>query len=381
MTEELDSDHVLNAEFDNSERHLLLSELSRFAQRAAFGSASASASENASKSEDPQSLQKQQQQLFEPELLANLWLCDTKRLTEFVETLRCAADSYRDTIMFGLATQSHMSASAKKYKSSLSSDVHSESATSKCLKRDSKRCILTNAEHAIEAAHIIPLSLHTDLGHYLNKTDELHTSFFNALQLFWRDEIVNEWLQPLKDGLECCENMITLQPMAREYYRRGLFALLPECLSEDKKELTVRFYWLPHSSKVEPPTFTRPPHIPSLSTATTTTTTPTKGHRDGESDLCTLYDAKTGGGRLISGQKIVLRTADPISEPLPSLELLRLQWIYQRLKLITVAGELKMKEDERRRDIDDMDEWVYVEDHCYDSPVSSTSAAKENGPA
>lgn len=44
--------------------------------------------------------------------------------------------------------------------------------------------------------------------------------------------------------MDDCHNMLSLSPSARRYHGKGYFALKPIAVSEDKKCLTVKFYWL-----------------------------------------------------------------------------------------------------------------------------------------
>src|SRR5947209_14710087 len=49
-------------------------------------------------------------------------------------------------------------------------------------------------------------------------------------------------------GIEACYNLITLSAEAHWHWNNGLFALKPLEISDDKKKLTVQFFWQPQYS-------------------------------------------------------------------------------------------------------------------------------------
>lgn len=133
------------------------------------------------------------------------------------------------------------------------------------------------------------------------------------------------------------ENLLTLAPSVHKYHERTLFALKPENISEDGKILTATFYWMPrivHSS-------------PTIRLSTTPSIPHDLTMRGDASRSVRLYDVPTDT-KICSGDKIRIQTDDPEKLPLPSMELLSLQWVLQRVAVLTGAGEMEaeMKSDD-----------------------------------
>ena len=113
-----------------------------------------------------------------------------------------------------------------------------------------------------------------------------------------------------------------------------MFALKPLDISEDKKTLRAEFYWLPSSNRPGPRDMATPPNI--LNAAST-----------GDNVLLFNNTTKTV---ISSGHIIEFHTDDPVAKPLPSFELLRMQWILHRVAALAGAA---MDEDDEDDDDDD----------------------------
>ncbi|KAK2747122.1 hypothetical protein FQN57_002379 [Myotisia sp. PD_48] len=148
------------------------------------------------------------------------------------------------------------------------------------------------------------------------------------------------------------ENLIALAPHVHVYWDRQLFAIEPLELAADKKSLTVRFCWLrpgnmtamtvPDSEDhlVEPPTM---PAGIAYGGRQATYSEPN----------IRLYNCETDA-RIVSGDVITLTTDDPITHPLPDIELLRLQWrLHRVLALAGAATGYHENEPEDSEDSDD----------------------------
>jgi hypothetical protein len=115
---------------------------------------------------------------------------------------------------------------------------------------------------------------------------------------------------------------------------QGKMALKPIELSPDKTSLTLEVHWLRNRRATESPLgnpSTPPPvnllQVPSLAL---TPRESVKGFG--------FLDADTGE-RIFSGHKVTLTTDNPDERPLPSWELLEMQWVLQRLAAISGAAE------------------------------------------
>jgi hypothetical protein len=136
----------------------------------------------------------------------------------------------------------------------------------------------------------------------------------------WRRTIFPDPENP-NVGAEGCFNLISLTPTAHDMWNRGLFALKPLKLSRDQKKLTVQFFWqVPSNYDIES-------QIDLL-----TEPTSSKG-LDLLPNGCVLPHVNDDGSspRIQSGETFTFTTKDPKNLPLPSLELLEMQWVLQRL--------------------------------------------------
>lgn len=189
------------------------------------------------------------------------------------------------------------------------------------LERDGKQCVITKMGAAVESAHIYPYSLRSLSGLECGK-------FWRALAMFWPESVIEDWKSDVSGGgdTERCANRISLSADAHVFYRKGLFALKPVSMSEDQKCLELEFHWLlpvPRSSST-----VLLSNKPSLEESL-----------DGSTERACLFDTTTDR-RISSGHRIRMETDDPVRLPLPSVELLKLQWALQRLASLSGAAEL-----------------------------------------
>lgn len=185
-----------------------------------------------------------------------------------------------------------------------------------------------------EVPHIFPFSLGKKDGGWSSRR------FWDILRTFWSEEKINAWHRdavgtPKKT--ERCHNLLCMTPTARAYWGNYRFALKPIELSEDRKSLTIQFYWMPmHDRRARMPILERPSLPDDL---------PACGPLK-------LYDNYTDN-RLVSGDKMVLTTHDPDSLPLPSVDLLQMQWVLQRVAAMCGGAEVEDDYDFSDDDGDD----------------------------
>src|SRR3954452_13940236 len=71
-------------------------------------------------------------------------------------------------------------------------------------------------------------------------------SFWSVLYQFWSQDRVDAWYNTIfSSGTEVVYNLMCLGPSTHKYHERAYFALEPKEISNDKKRLTVKFFWLP----------------------------------------------------------------------------------------------------------------------------------------
>jgi hypothetical protein len=190
--------------------------------------------------------------------------------------------------------------------------------------------VLTKVADPVDVAHIYPFSMRN-----LKASPFDPYSIWTALLQFWSQDRIDSWYKAISSGTEVVYNLMCLSPSAYKYHERAYFALEPKEISNDKKCLTVKFFWLPryqHSLKVD---ILNPPSIPE--------------DLDGEYHEVSLWN-RSAKKLICSGDEICLETNDPERLPLPDSRLLEMQWILHRVTALTGAAEPR---DDFGEDTDD----------------------------
>ncbi|KAJ5383831.1 hypothetical protein N7517_001742 [Penicillium concentricum] len=203
------------------------------------------------------------------------------------------------------------------------------SAKTACLERDDFSCVTTNFPQ-VDVAHIYPLSLMKSQSSGNNKCTDTYDDFWKTLHMFWRKDQVDKWEARLTGpcGTELCENLLSLCPNAHRLWGAFYFVLQPLHLRDDGKELIIRFYWLPEVTRDK----VQVQDKPSISL-----------HPPAE--LLNLRVENTDGSvhKMNSGDLVIFQTKDPESLPLPSWNLLQMQWILHRIGALSGAANVPMK--------------------------------------
>lgn len=223
-------------------------------------------------------------------------------------------------------------------------------------KRDEHRCVLLRTP-LHEVAHIFPRSMINPKKP--RNLDGSIPDFWKLLDFFYEPERLNRWRAQIfrdpsnpsktSDG---CHNMICLDSAAHDLWARGLFALHPVVLFDDQKEITVQFFWQrkPSHHRLESVDLLNPP----LSVRDLTSGDGTFLYVPDEED-------ETKGKKIKSGDIFIFKTANPETHPLPSFDLLEMQWHLNRI--VSMSGAAAVY-DESDDDNDDDDEHGKV----YESP-------------
>lgn len=221
-----------------------------------------------------------------------------------------------------------------------------DEAVGLCRQRD-RVCVLTGAMGP-QAAHIFPYCM---LNKTANKSDVRYTAqadFWMLLKVFWDDDRVDKWRNKIfpdprhpDTGVDSCFNLISLTPTAHAYWNDGRFALKPLSLSNDEKKLTIQFFWQPqydHKLQDRVDLLKEPLSSESLNVA----------EIDGKPCFLSRLVRKRAS-QIKSGDIFTLTTDDPGKRPLPSWELLEMQWILQRITAMSGAAgtpELEFNDDD-----------------------------------
>ena len=132
------------------------------------------------------------------------------------------------------------------------------------------------------------------------------------------------------DGLtQQIDNLVTLNNFAHRRWTMGHFALepIPRDPKDENQQQSVIFHWLPvikHSGSIK--AGTHPDHEEDPANSSDMSSLSMRLHR-------------ADGKRVYSGHRIDMKTSDPENLPLPSYELLRLQWDVQRLLRLSAGAE------------------------------------------
>jgi hypothetical protein len=180
----------------------------------------------------------------------------------------------------------------------------------------------------IEVAHIYP---YHSMKHKEEDKGAPRHRFWNHLRAFWSEEKVTAWEEKLfpqgigEEGQEEVYNLISLAPTVHAIWWRGLFALKPISESDDKKTLKVQFFWQEKQMGL----------IPRISLTATPNST------EGLDQTAGVWLFDKNGKKIQSGDCFELQTDNPTSKPLPSFELLELQWFLHRIQGMAGAAQFE----------------------------------------
>ncbi|EAW18426.1 HNH endonuclease signature motif containing protein [Aspergillus fischeri NRRL 181] len=261
---------------------------------------------------------------------AALWLCSIEKLEKYVVAIEHGPDTFVVTSLYTTVVVTDiikpwMTGRARRDVESsvpgtpVSGAASPASPSTQCFERDGERCIITKVGGCSESAHIYPYSLHEGFGPKCAR-------FWDTLSMLWPPSTIEEWKADVFGGsnTELCSNRITLSANAHVYWGKGLFALKPVSMSEDKKTLQLEFHWLRQ--------------VPQSSSTVLLSDKPSfEESLDGSGKNARLQDFEKGE-LISSGHKIWMKTDDPINRPLPSVKLLGLQWALQRLASLSGAA-------------------------------------------
>lgn len=206
----------------------------------------------------------------------------------------------------------------------------------------------------------------------LGQRDEsLQAGFWRRLRFFWSEERVRSWAQAVLGpaGTEIPQNLITLSPTLHKLWGLSRFALKPMELSSDMKTLRVQFFWLPRNTFMK-----------DHKTLTVTDPPSWVNHDDASPLNCKLFNSRTEK-KICSGDVITFETKNPITHPLPSWELLDMQWVLHRVVALSGAAEAS-EEDLDFDDESSLEEGGGQEEEAMELSEDETSSAQagENQP-
>ncbi|OCK95594.1 uncharacterized protein K441DRAFT_555677 [Cenococcum geophilum 1.58] len=212
-----------------------------------------------------------------------------------------------------------------------------DSAKDRCIERDNGECVLTKANEP-QATHIFPYSMLNKTANTSHARYTAQSSFWSLLKVFWDKDRVDKWRKKIfpdpqhpDTGVDSCFNLICLTATAHGYWNNGHFALKPLKLSEDEKELTIQFFWQPqYDHKLTD-------NVDLLMESVSSKDLDLVEKEEKKCFLTRISD-DLSTPKIKSGDIFTLTTDDPGRRPLPSLELLEMQWILQRITAMSGAA-------------------------------------------
>ena len=215
-----------------------------------------------------------------------------------------------------------------------------------CKLRDKELCVLTGLFPA-EVAHIFPFCM---IKRHGPPPDSVRLGFWKSLRIFWTKDRVEKWRKAIypdasnpDDAVDSCQNLISLNSYAHTIWNDGCFALKPVRASDDEKELDLLFFWQPRHQL---------PQLVDLSLVSNSS----EGLDCCRREQFLTHRVDGGFDQLRSGDCITLRTDDPQKHPLPSWELLDMQWILQRVVGMSGAADWPESNVDSDSDISSLEE-------------------------
>ncbi|OJD15615.1 hypothetical protein AJ78_04135 [Emergomyces pasteurianus Ep9510] len=209
--------------------------------------------------------------------------------------------------------------------------------------RDGERCVFTK-KWPYEVAHIYP--------HCLIESPNTRRipHFWKVLVAFWTEDKINSWRSMIfrdpENSLtpcDACFNLICMNDAIHSLWGDGHFAIRPLNYNDDKTKLEAEIHWLPKYN--HGPLDIIPLETPTLSSRGLQNSF----HRNGIQTVPIQID----GQSITSGHKVVFETTDPERLPLPSRELLEMQWALNRVLSMSAAAEYQGYDEDDDDDDDD----------------------------
>lgn len=197
--------------------------------------------------------------------------------------------------------------------------------------RDGYKCVITGTRKIYQTTPIFPASaLASNL-----KNDPQAPNIWRFADVFWgkvrterwRQAVFNDPTQPEKPVSDCT-NLICLRRDLRSAWSSGLFALRPVSVSDDETEMEIEFYWQP-----------RPDH--KLYDMVDLSKQPMSNKNISSVDRLVVMVGERGEPSyhaIESGHRFKMTTDNPAERPLPSFDLLDMQWHFTRMVGLCAVG-------------------------------------------
>ncbi|KAJ5104548.1 hypothetical protein NUU61_001895 [Penicillium alfredii] len=227
-----------------------------------------------------------------------------------------------------------------------SQQTSSRSARNGARERDGHKCVITGTRKVYQVAPIFP----SHGGSEAVSDDSSAPTIWKFVDVFWNRATAERWHKAAFNALDDfesangCTNLICLRNDLRAAWANGLFALRPVFVSPDSTEMEVEFHW-------QPKQFHEPyDHVDVLKVPISS-----EGVSSVEGLLVVRSTKENGFLPIESGDRFMLRTDDPKSRPLPSYDLLDMQWHLNRIVAMSAAPEIFNEDDDEDEEDDEDD--------------------------
>ena len=179
--------------------------------------------------------------------------------------------------------------------------------------------------HQLEVSEIYPCSFIETPEEEKNEQ-----TLWTGLENFWTPDHITTWKTAIEQSEDSCANMITFIRKITYLWAKARFALKPSPPSHDRKQLDLQFLWLPAAKFSRKVSMVSRPVLPSDLDA-------------GPCNVKLFRDEQ----RICSGRVFDVTTHDPKRLPLPSVELMEMQWILNRAVAVSGVVDLSGEVIER----------------------------------
>ncbi|KAJ5470091.1 hypothetical protein N7530_007448 [Penicillium desertorum] len=205
--------------------------------------------------------------------------------------------------------------------------------------RDGHKCVITGTRKIFQTTPIFPASA---VNAFLQNDPETPNIWAFA-DVFWGTSTTSRWKKAFFNDptnsnslVNDCSNLICLRRDLRTAWSSGLFALRPAWISDDMTAMEIEFYWQP-----------KPDHKLFDNVDVAKQPPSTKNVHSVDQLIVAVGNRGEPTYRAIeSGYRFRMTTDDPILRPLPSFDLLDMQWHFTRLTALCAATSFFDEEDE-----------------------------------
>jgi hypothetical protein len=227
--------------------------------------------------------------------------------------------------------------------------------------RDGYKCVITGARKVYQTARLFPVLV-------TKPPSDIEPAFpgiWKYVNFFWDRNTAERWKKAVFNSsfdpsrpVNDCTNLICLRNDLRTAWANGLFALRPVFVSNDKTEIEVEFHWQPRAR-----------HATSDLIDVTQEPLPSKDVSSVEGLVVVLPSRGNSFLPIQSGHRFKITTHNPVDHPLPSFDLLDMQWNFTRMLSMSAVADTFDDEDD-----DDDDDGRTTVQYDYGSPKTVTGS-------